>query len=177
MRIRAFAGMLVLAPAFRPAPPPAAPPHQPVTTITRLDRTFTFPAGPGGCPFPFLVHSEGTLRETVFANGKDVTHAVDFHITYTNPANGKVLTTVLAGPFIVEQNADGTVTVTINGNDGHITAPGQGTIFAAVGKLADIADPGDVFTPLAIVQSTGRQDPSQPVSGNLRRPLLASPHS
>jgi hypothetical protein len=119
------------------------------------------PGRPGGCPFPFLVHSEGTFRETVFANGKDVTHAVDFHITYTNPANGKVLTTVLAGPFIVEPNADGTVTVTINGNDGHITAPGQGTIFAAVGKLAYIADPGDVFTPLAIVKSTGRQDPSQ----------------
>ena len=53
------------------------------------------------------------------------------------------------------------MTVTINGNDGHITAPGQGTIFAAVGKLAYIAHPGDVFTPLAIVKSTGRQDPSQ----------------
>ena len=161
MRIRSFAGMLVIAAAVLVALAPVAAADQQVTTITRVDRTFTFPAGPGGCPFPFLVHSEGTFRETVFANGKDVTHAVDFHITYTNPANGKVLTTVLAGPFIVEPNADGTVTVTINGNDGHITAPGQGTIFAAVGKLAYIADPGDVFTPLAIVKSAGRQDPSQ----------------
>jgi len=72
-----------------------------------------------------------------------------------------VLTTVLAGPFVVEPNADGTVTVTINGNDGHITVPGQGTIFAAVGKLVYIADPSDVFTPLAVVKSTGQQDPSQ----------------
>jgi hypothetical protein len=140
---------------------PTAAADQPVTTITRFDRTSTFPAGPNACSFPFLIHTEGTLRETVFANGKDSTHAVDFHITYTNPANGKSLTTVLAGPFVVEPNGDGTVTVTINGNDGHITAPGQGTIFADVGKLVYIADPSDPYTPLAILKSTGRQDASQ----------------
>src|SRR5580765_7549952 len=75
--------------------------------------------------------------------------------------NGKSLSTVLAGPFVVEPNGDGTVTVTINGNDCHITAPGQGTIFAAVGKLVYIADASDVFTPLTILKSTGRQDASQ----------------
>ena len=140
---------------------PTAAADQPVTTITNVDRTFALPAGPNFCPFPFLVHSEGTLRKTVYSNGKAATHAVDFHITYTNPANGKTLTTVLAGPFIVEPNADGTVTVTINGNDGHLTAPGQGTIFADVGKLVYIADPSDVNTPLSIVKSTGQQDPNQ----------------
>jgi hypothetical protein len=140
---------------------PAAVADQPVTTITHVDRTFTLPAGPNFCPFPFVVHSEGTFRETVFSNGGDVTHAVDFHITYTNPANGKMLTTVLAGPFIVEPNGDGTVTVTINGNNGHLTVPGEGTVFADVGKLVYIADSGDVFTPLAIVKSTGHQDPNQ----------------
>jgi len=140
---------------------PAAVADQPVTTITQVDRTFTLLAGPNFCPFPFVVHSEGTFRETVFSNGGDVTHAVDFHITYTNPANGKMLATVLAGPFIVEPNGDGTVTVTINGNNGHLTVPGEGTVFADVGKLVYIADPGDVFTPLAIVKSTGHQDPNQ----------------
>jgi hypothetical protein len=89
MRIRSFAAMVVIATAVLAAFAPAAAADQPVTTVTHLDRTFAFPAGPGGCPFPFLVHSEGTFRETVFANGKDVTHAVDFHITYTNPANGR----------------------------------------------------------------------------------------
>jgi len=140
---------------------PVASADQPVTTITMFDRTSTFPAGPNGCSFPFLIHTQGTLRETVFSNGKDTTHAVDFHITYTNPATGKSLTTVLAGPFVVEPNADGTVTVTINGNDGHITEPGEGTIFADVGKLVYIADPSDVNTPLQILKSTGRQDASQ----------------
>ena len=162
MRIRSFALVLAVAlTAALAALAPTASADQPVTTITHVERTFTFPAGPNGCPFPFLVHTEGTFRETVFSSGKDVTRAVDFHVTYTNPANGKSLSTVLAGPFVVEPNGDGTVTVTINGNDGHITAPGQGTIFAAVGKLAYIADASDVFTPLTILKSTGRQDASQ----------------
>jgi hypothetical protein len=139
---------------------PTAAADQPVTTVTQVDRTTTFPAG-RFCPFTFTAETHGTFRETVYSNGKDVTHAVDFHITYTNPANGKSLTTVLAGPFIVEPNGDGTVTVTIDGNDGHITQPGEGTIFADVGKLVYIADQSDVFTPLTILKSTGRQDPSQ----------------
>jgi hypothetical protein len=159
MKRWSFGGVVVVAALALVALAPTAAADQPVTTITTIDRTFTLPAG--ACPFPFVVHSRGTLRETVYSNGKDVTHAVNFHITYTNPANGKTLSTVLAGPFIVEPNADGTVTVTINGNDGHLTAPGQGSIFADVGKLVYIADAHDVFTPLSIVKSTGHQDPSQ----------------
>ena len=161
MKRRSFTGVAVIAVLVLAVLAPTAAADQPVTTITTVDRTFTLPAGSGACPFPFLVHSEGTLRKTVYSNGKTVTHAVDFHITYTNPANAKTLTTVLAGPVIVEPNADGTVTVTINGNDGHLTAPGQGTIFADVGKLVYIADPSDLNTPLSIVKSTGQQDPNQ----------------
>ena len=162
MRTRSFALALTVAlTGALAALAPTASADQPVTTIRQFDRTSMFPAGPNACPFPFLIHTEGTIRETVFSSGKDVQHAVDFHITYTNPANGKSLSTVLAGPFIVEPNGDGTVTVTINGNDGHLTAPGQGTIFADVGKLVYIADPSDVNTPLSIVKSTGHQDPNQ----------------
>lgn len=140
---------------------PVAAADKPVTTELELDRTGTVPAGPNACPFPFTFHTVGTLRETVFSDGRDVTHAVSFKVTYTNPANGKQLTTVLAGPIVVEPNGDGTVTVTINGNDGHLTAPGEGSIFAAVGRLVYTAAAGDPFTPLEIVKSTGQQDPSQ----------------
>ena len=133
--------------------------EQRVTTETHIDRTRTLPVG--FCPFPFVLHTVGTYRETVFSDGRDVTHTVAFHITYTNPANGKSTGTTLAGPFIVQPNSDGTVTVTINGNDGHITAPGEGSTFANVGKLVYIADANDVFTPLEVVKSTGQQDPSQ----------------
>ena len=139
---------------------PVAAADQPTTTVTVLDRTGTIPAGL--CPFPFTFHTEGILRKTVFEDGRDVTHAVSFHVTYTNPANGKTLTTTLAGPVIVEPNGDGTVTVTINGNDGHLTANGEGSIFAAVGKLVYIADANDpTLTPITILKSAGQQDPSQ----------------
>jgi hypothetical protein len=161
MRTKAFAlavagvaaGLLVIA--------PMAAADKPLTTVTQVDRTGTIPAGPNTCPFPFVFHTEGTFREMVFSNGKDATWAVDFHVTYSNPANGKTLTTVLAGPFIVEPNGDGTVTVTINGNNGHLTSPGEGSIFADVGKLVYIADPSNVFVPLTIVKSAGQQDPNQ----------------
>jgi hypothetical protein len=161
MQRRSIAGVVVIAAFALAVLVPTATADQPVTTLTTVDHTFTIAAGASTCPFPIAGHSQGTLRQTVYSNGKVVTHAVDFHITYTNPLNGKTLSTVLAGPFIVEPNADGTVTVTINGNDGHLTAPGQGTIFADVGKLVYIADPSDVNTPLSIVKSTGRQDPNQ----------------
>src|SRR3954451_8551855 len=138
---------------------PVAAADQPVTTETHFNSTRTIPAGL--CAFPFVLHSEGTITQTTYSNGKVVKHAVDFHITYTNPANGKSASTVLAGPVIIEPNGDGTVTVTINGNDGHITVPGQGTVFADVGKFVYLADASDPDTPLTILKSTGRQDASQ----------------
>src|SRR3954465_9567202 len=161
MKRRSITGVLLIAVLALAAFAPTAAADQPVTTVTTFDHTFTIAAGPNTCRFPIAGHTQGALRETVYSNGKDVTHAVNFHITYTNPANGKTLTTVLAGPFIVEPNADRTAPVTVNGNGGPLTGPGQGSIFADVGKLVYIADPLDVFTPLSIVKSTGHQDPNQ----------------
>jgi hypothetical protein len=159
MRSRSFAVIAATTVAALAVLAPTAGAAAPVTTLTTFDRTRTIPVGL--CPFAFVVHSSGTFRETVFSNGKDVTHTVDFHITYTNPANGKSVSTVLAGPYVVEPNGDGTVTVTINGNDGHLTVPGQGSVFADTGRLVYIADASDPLTPLVILQSTGHQDASQ----------------
>src|SRR4029077_14914135 len=161
MRAKVFALAATSAATALLAVAPMASADQPVTTVTTVDRTGTIPAGTNTCPFPFVFHTEGTFHETVFSNAKDVTHAVDFHIKYTNQANDSSLAFIQAAPFTVQPNGDGTVTVTINGNDGHLTAPGQGSIFAAVGKLVYIADASDVFTPLTILKSTGRQDASQ----------------
>jgi hypothetical protein len=160
MRKKSF-GVLAAAAAAVLALASTAAADQPVTTEIHFDRTRTIPAGPDTCPFPFVVHTEGTRRETIFSDGRDVAHTVSFHITYTNPANGKSTSTTLAGPLIIRPNGDGTVTVTINGNDGHLTAPGEGTVFADVGKLVYLADASDPFTPLEILKSTGRQDASQ----------------
>ncbi len=150
-------GFALLAAAAVMAFAPVAAADQPTTTDLHLDRTRTFT---GLCPFPFDAHTVGTLRQTVYSSGKVVVHAIDFHITYTNPANGKTATTVLAGPVIQEPYGPDTVKVTIHGNDGHITVPGQGSVFANVGTVIYVADAA-TGVPLQILKSTGQQDPSQ----------------
>jgi hypothetical protein len=132
----------------------------PTVTITPFERTRVIAASPETCPFDIVVHSSGTFREAVYSSGRDVTTVENFHITWSNLASGKTVTSPLAGPFIVEPNADGTVTVTIDGNDGRFTAPGFGLLFADVGRIVYIADPSDLNTPLQILQSTGHQDAS-----------------
>jgi hypothetical protein len=132
----------------------------PTVTITPWDRTRTIAASPETCPFDIVVHSQGTFREEVFSSGRDVTTVENFHLTWSNPLSGKSLASPLAGPFIVEPNGDGTVTATINGNNGRFVAPGYGLLFANVGRLVDVADPSDLNTPLQILQSTGHQDAS-----------------
>ena len=152
--------MVAVALAAAAAAVPVATAAQPTVTVTQFDRTRTIAAGPDTCPFDILVHSTGTFRETVYSDGRDVTHAADFHIVWSNPASGKSLTSVLGGPVIVEPNGDGTVTVTVNGNDASFSAPGYGLVFAQVGKLVYIAAANDIGTPLQILKSTGHQDPS-----------------
>ena len=130
----------------------------PGVTITPWDRTRVIAASAETCPFDIVVHSQGTFREAVFSSGRDVTTVENFHLTWSNPLSGTSLASPLAGPFIVEPNGDGTVTVTIDGNNGRFVAPGFGLLFADVGRLVYIADPSDLSTPLQILQSTGHQD-------------------
>ncbi|HEX6701212.1 MAG TPA: hypothetical protein VF101_10820 [Gaiellaceae bacterium] len=132
----------------------------PTVTETHVDRTRVVAANPDTCPFDFVVHSEGFRRDTLFSDGRSTILLHDFTVTYTNPAAGKSVRSVLAGPVIVEPNADGTITVIVDGNDGLFTIPGEGIVFGDVGRLVYVASPDDPFTPLEILQSTGHQDPS-----------------
>jgi hypothetical protein len=129
----------------------------PTVTVTEVDRTRVLAASPTTCSFDFVIHTEGFRQDIVFADG---THfiMVHFHVTYTNPVSGQSVSTPLAGPVIIEPNGDGTVTVTIDGNDGRFTDEGQGLVFATVGRLVSIADPADPFAPLQILQASGIQD-------------------
>ena len=61
-------------------------------------------------------------------------------IGYLNPANGKTLTAVLAGPAVYTDNGDGTTTLTIPGNDQRYTAPGIGLIVANTGLIVATLD-------------------------------------
>ena len=140
---------------------PAATAAGPTVTITPFERTRTIAASADTCPFDIVVHSSGAFREAVYSSGRDVTTVENFHIAWTNPDSGKSITSVLAGPFIAEPNGDGTVTVTINGNNALFTGPGLGFLFGNVGRLVYLAAEGDpTFTPIEILQSTGHQDTS-----------------
>ena len=142
--------MLVLAPIAAAAAPSV--------TITPWNSTRTIAASPDACPFPIVVHSEGTFREAVYSDGRDVTTVSDFQITWTNPENGKSIHSVLAGPAISQSNGDGTSTVTIDGNDALFTGPGIGVLFADVGRLVTVVDDNDPNAPPVVLQSTGHQD-------------------
>jgi len=158
--MRGKLGIVVGAAAVVLAAASAAVANAPTVTITPWDRTRTIAASPETCPFDIVVHSQGTFREEVFSSGRDVTTVENFHLTWSNPLNGKSLASPLAGPFIAEPNGDGTVTVTIDGNNGRFVAPGFGLLFAQVGHVVYIADASDLNTPLQIIQSTGHQDAS-----------------
>ena len=158
--MRGKLGVVVGAAAVVLATASSAVAEAPTVTITPWDRTRVISASAETCPFDIVVHSAGTFREAVYSSGRDVTTVEDFHITWSNPASGKTVTSPLAGPFIAEPNGDGTVTVTINGNNGRFTAPGFGLLFADVGRIVYIADASDLNTPLQILQSAGHQDVS-----------------
>src|SRR2546421_12557897 len=158
--MRGKLGMLVGLVALVLAAASTAIAEAPPVTLTPFERTRVVHASPETCPFDIVVHSQGTFREAVYSSGRDVTTVEAFHLTWSNPASGKSLASPLAGPFIAEPNGDGTVTVTINGNDARFTAPGYGLLFADVGHIVYIAAPSDLNTPLQILQSTGHQDVS-----------------
>src|SRR5215216_30432 len=108
-----------------------------------VDRTRTVPAG-ALCSFDFVVHSKGHQTTTTFTNpdgsfDRFTIHLSSWETTYTNPATGKSLRTVLAGPVIVEALPDGTALVRIPGNDGHFVVKGEGPIYTDNGLLVYIA--------------------------------------
>jgi hypothetical protein len=130
-------------------------------TRVSLDLTYTLPASAATCTFPITVHVFGTFQFFTAADGSSKENVAHGGVTYTNPTSGKVLTSPLAGPvFTSTPNANGLVTVTIDGNDGRFTAPGQGVIFADVGQFVYLADPSNTNVPLVVMKSTGIQDPS-----------------
>jgi hypothetical protein len=126
----------------------------PTVTETNIDSTFHFAAG-AACSFPLTIHNEGRRRITTYFDQqgnvtKTVIHLNSFTQSYTNDLTGNTLSTPLAGPEIIEQNGDGTVTTRIPGNDGRIVVPGQGFVYGDVGLI--------VFTQLDVIMLTGHYE-------------------
>lgn len=120
----------------------------------------TFPAGVR-CPFEVVRSVDGTLVTTAFTDHDGLTKTTnsfrDGKIVYLNPANGKTLTAVLAGPVVTSDNGDGTSTVRIPGNDQRYTAPGLGFIVGNTGLAIFTVDNATGET-LSVDKLAGHQD-------------------
>lgn len=115
----------------------------PTRTEEAVHISDTFPAG-SRCPFEVVRTIDGTLVTTTFTNTDGLTTTTFSYkngkIGYLNPANGKTLTAVLAGPAVYLDNGDGTTTLRIPGNDQRYTAPGIGLIVANTGLIIATLD-------------------------------------
>ena len=132
----------------------------PTRVVEAVHISTTFPAG-ARCPFEVVRTVDGTLVTTTHTDTDGLsTEFRSFHngkIGYLNPANGKTLTAVLAGPVVSSDNGDGTSTVRIPGNDQRYTAPGIGFIVGNAGLFVATVDnaTGEVIT---VDKLAGHQD-------------------
>jgi hypothetical protein len=139
--VAAMLGVLALAPAALAAPPD-------VVTHRPIDRTQTI----GICGFPVEVHSEGIF--TVWQYLDDAGNVVRerwhveraFTVTWTNPANGKSIASVLGGPVFTEYFADGSITQVVAGRERLFIARGEGPVAMQVGRVVFHVDPAGTET-------------------------------
>lgn len=132
----------------------------PTRTEEAVHISGTFAAG-ARCPFEVTRTIDGTLVTTTFTGHDGLTKTTFSYkngkIGYLNPANGKTLQAVLAGPAVYIDNGDGTTTLRIPGNSQRYTAPGMGFIVGNTGLLIATLDTatGEV---LSIDFTAGHQD-------------------
>ena len=151
----AVAGVLVAAIVA-----PAALAGAPTRLIEEIDFTVQFPAG-ARCPFPVERTVTGTLVTTTFTDADGLTKTTFSYkagkITYLNPANGKTIFTVLAGPAVWIDNGDGTTTIFVPGDDQLYTAPGVGLVVGNAG-LSIVTVDSETLEILSIDKLAGHQD-------------------
>jgi hypothetical protein len=135
-----YALLLAVVPLILSAQAFGAPPS---VVVEDVDRTRTIPAG-ALCDFDVVLHSEGTSRTTTYTDNagnfdRFSVHLSHWKTSFTNPATGAEIRTVLAGPVIVEARDDGTALVRIPGNDGLLIVKGEGPVYSDNGLIVYVA--------------------------------------
>jgi len=137
----AIAAAAVLAPAAL-----ADPPDTRTHTDFNSTRTITV------CGFPVVIHSEGVFTTWNYfdESGNLVRQRLhveqSFTVTWSNPANGKSISSVLGGPVVNEFAVDGTLTQTVNGHERLFIARSEGPIAKQVGKIVFVVAPDGTET-------------------------------
>jgi hypothetical protein len=137
--MRFLAAALAAAAVLAPAALADAPD---VRTHTNFDSTRTITA----CGFPVVIHSEGvfTVWQYLDENGAVVRERLHveraFTVTWSNPANGKSISSVLGGPVFNEFGADGSLTQTVAGRERLFIARGEGPVASQVGRIVFVVD-------------------------------------
>lgn len=137
--MRLFAALLVaaaLAPAAFAAPPD-------IVTHTPIDSTRTI----GVCGFPVVVHAEGIFTTWQYLDGSGAVVRERLHveraftISWSNPENGKSISTVLGGPVFVEYTPEGGYTQIVAGRERLYIARGEGPVATQVGRIVFVVAP------------------------------------
>lgn len=132
----------------------------PTRTEEEVHISGTFPAGTR-CPFEVIRTIDGIFVTTVFTDADGLTKTTFLYrggrIGYLNPANGKTLTAILAGPAEYTDNGDGTTTLRIPGNAQRYVAPGEGFIVGNTGLITATLDTATGAV-LSIDFTAGHQD-------------------
>jgi hypothetical protein len=143
--MRFLAASLVIAAVLVPtalADPPDTRTH------TNFDSTRTIT----DCGFPVQIHSQGvfTVWNYFDDSGALVRQRLhverSFTVTWSNPANGKSISSVLGGPVVNEFAPDGTLTQTVAGRERLFIARGQGPIATQVGRIVFVVAPDGTET-------------------------------
>jgi hypothetical protein len=125
---------LVIAAVLAPAALADAPD---VVTHQNVDSTRTIDL----CGFPVVLHSEGVFTVWQYLDDSGAVVRERWHVeraftvTWSNPANGKSITSVLGGPVFVDHFPDGSFTQTVAGRERLFIARGEGPIASQVGRI------------------------------------------
>ena len=135
--------------------PAAAGAAQPTFVTNVVDETVFFAQTSAICGFPVYEHDTGTVRTMVtrMPDGSVKSHdvVVKIAVTFfsTDPNHPRTVTTRPAGPFIEIDHPDGSVTMMGIGQDGHVTMPGQGLVWADIGIVKTEIDASGNVTEVA----------------------------